>query len=366
MNTFLPTNPKIHIYGRTLHKSPLPLFWTASGIEFVTDASSCYLDVECDYDAMEQWIRIEVEEYTMIRMPLERGRHRICVFHDLVPGCRRKVNFWKEVQPMGGDEKACLLIHGVDLDGELLDLPEKKYRLEFVGDSITSGEGLAGSPTMGDDWAPIIFTTKDHYALTCARALNADFHIVSQCGWGVCTGWDNNPACAIPPHYGEVCSVLKGEKNKALGAMEENDFSWQPDAVMVNLGTNDCGAFTTPPFVDPVTGKEYKLKKLVDDSYEPESLMHFENCLYDFLVKLRDKNPKARILWLYGMIGNDLSGPILETIGRYKAEHKDEEVYYLELQNLIPEWEGAHHHPGPIHHKKAADVVIGRLQKLLD
>lgn len=36
-------------------------------------------------------------------------------------------------------------------DGEFLQLPEPKYRLEFVGDSITSGEGTVGD-ACEEDW----------------------------------------------------------------------------------------------------------------------------------------------------------------------------------------------------------------------
>ncbi len=56
----------------------------------------------------------------------------------------RTIRFLKEVQPMREDEKKCLLIHGVECDGELEKL-EKKCRIEFVGDSLSSGEGLGGS-----------------------------------------------------------------------------------------------------------------------------------------------------------------------------------------------------------------------------
>ncbi|MCR5033717.1 MAG: GDSL family lipase [Lachnospiraceae bacterium] len=365
MERFLPTDPKIHIYGRTLHKSPLPLFWTASGIEFMTDATTCYLDLECGYESFEQWIRIEIDDFTMIRMVLPKGRNRICVFHDLAAGCKRKVNLWKEVQAFGPDPEAYLLIHGVELEGNLLELPEKKVKLEFVGDSITSGEGLAGAPSMGEDWAPMIFSCKEHYGMLTARALKADLHIVSQSGWGVCAGWDNNPASIIPPYYHQVCGILQGERNRALGAGEENDFSWQPDAVMVNLGTNDCGAFDTPAFTDPQTGIAYKMERMEDGTLSPASLDRFTGAVYDFLKTLRKYNSKAKILWLYGMIGTELSPYIQETVDRFRKETGDEEVYFLELPQIQPEWEGAHHHPGVIHHRKAADVLIGRLEKLL-
>ena len=46
---------EIHIYGRTGNiKQPLPLFWSASGIEMNVQASEMWLEVEADYAPMEQ------------------------------------------------------------------------------------------------------------------------------------------------------------------------------------------------------------------------------------------------------------------------------------------------------------------------
>ena len=59
MKYFEPTNEKIHILGRTAMRSPLPLFWTGSGLEIRTDSGELWFDVESGFSTREEWIRIE-------------------------------------------------------------------------------------------------------------------------------------------------------------------------------------------------------------------------------------------------------------------------------------------------------------------
>ena len=47
-------------------------------------------------------------------------------------------------------------------DGEFLVLPDPEYRLEFVGDSITSGEGTMG-PVGEEDWISAFFSAENTY-----------------------------------------------------------------------------------------------------------------------------------------------------------------------------------------------------------
>ena len=49
---------------------------------------------------------------------------------------------------MREDEKRCLLVHGLDCEGTLYPVPAGACRIEFVGDSLSSGVGLAGAPSL--------------------------------------------------------------------------------------------------------------------------------------------------------------------------------------------------------------------------
>ena len=62
-------------------------------------------------------------------------------------------------------------------------MPEPKYRLEFVGDSITSGEGTVGA-VYEEDWISAFFSAENTYPRMVADALSAEYRVISQSGWG--------------------------------------------------------------------------------------------------------------------------------------------------------------------------------------
>ena len=100
---------------------------------------------------------------------------------------------------MHGDPDHYLLLTGLRFSGgDFLPLPEPAYRLEFVGDSITSGEGAIGAAGE-EDWVSPFFSAVNHYAQMTADALGAEWRIVSQSGWGLLSSWDKRPPL---PHHG--------------------------------------------------------------------------------------------------------------------------------------------------------------------
>ncbi len=366
MNTYIPgVERDIRILGRTADKKEPVFFWTGSGIEFTVDGSELTVDFVTDYEIYEQWIRVEVDGFDMIRTSLPKGRSTLSIYRNMNADNVRHVRIVKEVQPMMADRQGILIIDALHSDGKLGKLADKKYRLEFIGDSITSGEGLAGARGI-TEWNSAIFSTAGHYAITAADKLNADYRIISQSGWGVCSSWDNDPRRVLPRYYEQVCGLLCGKSQLEAGAGNKNDFdAWQPDAVLVNLGTNDAFAFQNKAWVDEKTGETFEQKLNADGSYEAESLARFEDAVYNFLVMLRKNNQNAHIVWLYGMIGRTMEQYILEALNRYRADKGDENVSYLQLPDLKLEWTGANSHPGVPSHQAAADVITEYLREIL-
>lgn len=125
-------------------------------------------------------------------------------------------------------------------DGEFLPLPAPAYRLEFIGDSITSGEGAIGAK-QEEDWVSAFFSAVPHYARLTAEALGAEWRIISQSGWGLLSGWDNDPRHRVMDYYEQVCGVAAGAHNAALGARQPYDFAaWPADAVIITPSLRFC------------------------------------------------------------------------------------------------------------------------------
>lgn len=359
--------PEIRVLGRTSGKrDPVALFWTASGIELDYDGGELWLIAEADYLTHEPWISVELNGAWIARMPLRRGCNEICLFRGLTPGKRKHVRVFKEMQAMNEDRRHRLLLLGMQYDGgTFAPLPPKTYRLEVIGDSITSGEGAIGA-LCEEDWVSTFFSAMGNYALLTADALDAELRVVSQSGWGVLCSWDNNPHNIIPPYYEQVCGLLKGAGNRELGAQEPYDFvAWPADAVVVNLGTNDAGAFGNPEWQDAQTGERFKLSLLPDGTPTPEDAARVRLAVVDMFRRVRRCNPRAHIVWVYGMLGNLIAPVLQEALAQYRAETGDPNAHLLLLPDTTPETVGARQHPGTKSHAAAAQVLTAYLRELL-
>ena len=345
VNHYLPTDEHILILGRTKLQQPLPLFWTGSGLEFTADGSTLSIELSTDYAEFEQWIRMELDGATVLRMPLPKGKSSITLYRGLNPQEKRRVRILKEVQAFSQDDEACLLIHGIELDGLLYEKPAYPRKIEVIGDSLTSGEGLQGAKHLMD-WGSLVHSTEGHYVEALGEMLDAEVRHISQGGWGAYISWDGKTDCAIPPIYEKVCGLLSGAKNAALGANEPYDFSeWKADAVVINLGTNDGSGLGIP--------------------CTPEKAQIFAETVKKFLHTLRRCNPDAYLLWAYGMCGTPMEAHILSGLEAYKKESGDTRVSYLSLTPCPDEWLGSRSHPGRKSHALTALEVGSFLQKVL-
>jgi lysophospholipase L1-like esterase len=357
-------NLKVH--GRnTGSLSPLTLFWTGSALELNVSGSELWIEVEASYDSLEPWINIVINSCPVSRRMVTKGRSFIPVFRGMNPEKVKNIRIIRDTQAMNGDPECCLQLHAIRSDGDFLPIKERPYRLEFIGDSISSGEGAVGAREE-EDWIPMWFSATDNYTWLVAQALDADYRVISESGWGVYSGWDNNPHFNMPAYYEQVCGVLTGERNRLLGAFVENDFAaWQPDAVIVNLGTNDGNAFYSPAWKDEVTGRIYKQGLNEDGSFQEEALEKFRQAVKGFLYKIRYYNPKAQVVWAYGMLGQSMLPAIQEAVEAYIKESKDPKVSVLELPDTTRETVGSRMHPGVLSHRRAAEVLTEYLKSIL-
>jgi lysophospholipase L1-like esterase len=250
---------------------------------------------------------------------VQPGASKMCLLRGLNSETAKEVEIIRATQAMMNET---LTIPGIELDGELLPVRERALRLEVIGDSITSGEGAAGSANE-QDWVSAFFSAANSYPWKLASKLDADVRVFSQSGFGVTCSWDGAKFGALPNYY-EQETIFKDEPN--------NFAAWQPNAVVINLGTNDSGAQ-----VDSETFKQGAL---------------------NFLRLVRKHNPLAYILWAIGMLGT----PFLNELQAALADFDDDNCALLLLPEVTPNALGAHGHPGEPSHELAAQTLYEHLR----
>lgn len=350
--------------------SSLALFWGASALEICVKASAVWINFSSDFDNSESWVCIEINGMQISRFIAPKEKTWICVARNLNPEKENLISIIKDTQAMSSDEHHSLFINEIGLsdDGTFAKITPRKMKIEFIGDSITSGEGLAGGIDEWE-WIPQWFCASKTYAIQTAKSLNADWNIMSQCGWGICWGWDGNIHTAIPPHYENVCSVMWGEYQKKLGVSQKYDFGNGSDFVVINLGTNDNGAFFQPAWKDE-SGIEHVLHTNKNGEATDEDGKKIYDGVKSFLKNIRNHNPNAKIIWTWGMIRlTAIPKFIQNAVDDFKTENDDKNVFTLEFDAMedvekLPEDKGSRGHPGPKTHKLAAQKLTDFIKKL--
>lgn len=345
----------------------LPLFWAGSGLECLFTGSELHLMLEADFARYEPWVAVELNGAPLLRMPLARGRSEICLFRGMTAGVPKRVRLLKDTQPIGDDPRHFAAVRSLAWpDGAFLPLPAESCRLEFIGDSLTSGEGLVGA--RGEtDWVCALFAASRSWAVRTADALNAGFRLISQSGWGVRSGWDNDPRHTLPGIWDAVCAPAGAGQALALGASEARSSGpgeaggwpdgWQPDAVLVNLGANDANAMRGPAWIGP-EGERFCQRP------DAEGMALLRAAAEGFLRRLRAAYPAAALVWAAGMLGDAVRAPLEGAVESLRAAG-DGRVYYLPLPEVTDGTMGSRQHPGEGCHEAAAAAAAGFLREIL-
>ena len=349
---------KIKISGRTTEcLDPLCLVWTGSSVEFLVCASEFKILIEGPFETYENWIAIEINGEVISRRMVSCEKEWVTVFRMMNTENPVRVRIIKEVQAFESDKEHRLNIYEIETDGELLAVPEGKMKIEFIGDSINSAEGCIGA-RCENDWIAQFFSHTNSYPYMVGKALDADIQVISQSGWGVYASWDCNCNNVIPKYYDGICSLMPKGFFDVHGFHNKWDFDkWQPDVIIINLGTNDDGAFHNEDC------ENSSVLQMEGDSYRECDRLKVRDAMIEFLKKVRLNNSGADIYWAFGILGNGMVPTIHEAISMYKDESGDEKVGYIDLPNTQENEFGSRSHPGKPAHKNAAEKIIKEIER---
>ncbi len=136
-------------------------------------------------------------------------------------------------------------------------LPQKK--ILFIGNSITCGYGTEGK-NKTERFKPSTENCEKSYASIIARAFNAQYQLVSHSGLGMVRNYGDPKKLSVEQKPMPVRLEYLFDNDSIVKYDLKN---YIPDAVVINLGTND---FSTQPFPDEAdfiqTGEKLILKLL--------------------------------------------------------------------------------------------------------
>jgi len=316
-----PAEPAIHWVGRWDDTDPTAMRagWSGAGlvVRFEGTGASVSLDDQGHY------FTVIVDGVLQPRLATSAGEQGYVLATGLAPG-EHTVELYRRTEGSFGPT----VVHGVDLEGELLPPPGVDRRIEIVGDSITAGYGNEGV-------APCSFSaeTENHYqtyGAIAARAVGAEIHTVAWSGKGMIYNFGDDVSEPLPEVYDRTIATEAAPWS----------FAWQPDVVVVNLGTNDFSTDNDP------------------------SQRLFGGAYLEFLAHLRAVYPQAFVLVvapsLFGAEAALVEGYLLDVVAQRQAAG-DSEVAYADIN---VEWigSGCDGHPTVATHEGMGARLVEELE----
>ena len=338
------STPGIRLMGRMdPAQQPPALDWTGSGMEFRFRGSDAWAKLEAPAASPIMWMIVLADGCPITRFPVEPGIRMYPLLLGLEAGQERTVTLMKETQCMPDQSAATVLLHSLRIDGELLELKPRDHRIEFIGDSLTSGEGaLAAQDNM--EWVTPWFTARGNYSWYACEALDAERSVLSQSGWGVNWDYQHNEKNNMSDAYEYVAGVLRGPEAEARGCRKPWDFSrWQPDIVCIRLMTNDNNGINER------------------NSLEQDRETAVQGAV-DLIRKVRKHNPGAKIVWI--LPGSDCRPELAAEAVRRAQEEGMENIYAYTMPDYGPEECGARWHPNASYNRRVGKQLGAWLKTL--
>jgi hypothetical protein len=267
-----------------------------------------------------------------IILQLDQGSKTYLVANGLAPG---KHSFLITKRTEG--EEGATVFRGLELDdkAELLAPPPRpSRRIEFFGDSITSGMGNE-APEDGADHLAKDKNNYRSYAAIAARQLGAEAHFTSQGGIGIMISWF---PFTMPDFYDQLSAVGNNDSKW--------DFArWTPDVVVINLMQNDSW----------LIGRDHKLQPEPNDAQRIAAYQAF-------LARIRALYPQAHIVCALGSMdatrpGSAWPGYVTAAVANLKAAGDER------IDTLFFPFTGYGQHPRLKHHQANADLLTAFIRR---
>lgn len=352
MNTetsYKATNENVKLLGRTYYDADkLYCALSGTGAEFTFTGTECNITVAGDSNSANAGM---ADNHARIGIYVNGER----VIDDMVDNKEEVYEVFKSNTPqevtvslvkLSESPMSTIAITDIKVTGTPIKPAENKEKLiEFIGDSITCGYGI-DDPNKAHHFSTKTEDVTKAFAYKTAQALGADYSLVSFSGYGIISGYSDGEKKvseqALPQYYTKL-----GYSWAANGSFKPSDVEWdfsrQPDIVVINLGTND-------------------------DSYTKnveERQNEFRDAYTEFIKTVRSKNPNAKIVCAFGIMGDRLFDKIQEAVNNYTSETGDSNVSTLRFDvQQASDGYSADWHPSVATHDKASQKLVEHIKTL--
>lgn len=307
---FTANEQTVKLIGRTAEAEGIRwLALSASGIEFTFTGTSAAVTVVGD---------------NMTEMPDKQARFAVYIngektMDELVDSAEKTYTVFSadeaaettvKLLKLSEAAESTMGIRSIDVTaiGDIQPTAEKELKIEFIGDSITCGYGVDDQDRDHHFKTSTEDATKA-YAYKTAELLGADYSLVSYSGHGIISGYTDGvkkvTSQLVPTVYTKLAKSYGTYDNIFNVADIDWDFSkFQPDFVVINLGTND-------------------------DSYtagDKDKVLEYVDAYAEFLKTVREKNPDAHIICSLGVMGDRLMVGVKNACEKYIEETGDANI----------------------------------------
>ena len=341
---------KIRVMGRTVMDGGM--LWMATSLSeagfTVKGATELALVLRADGTAEDPALRLIAPRYAVYLDGKKVRDACMAAEEETVTVFQGEANRDAEVRLKKLSEctQSLMALKEIRTDGEIIPLADMPRKIEFIGDSITCGYGVeAHDPE--EQFTTATENAEKSYAGIIAERLGADRTLTCFSGHGIVSGYTDDPQTAnltelVPPYYEKVGrNDYRLPSGRTVTEIPWDFSAWQPDDIVVNLGTND-------------------LSWCVDD---PDRKAEFRRRYAPFLKTVRKNNPHARMLCILGAMGEGLNEQMQAAVADYAAETGDSWIraVCLKEQDGAKNGYGANYHPSEITQQELAETVIQKL-----
>ena len=329
------TSENVKFHGRVVqNKNRWYMDWTNTGIEFTFIGTDAFLTMGPTVSTTANFpcVAVYIDDQGTVRINELKSFEKIQIASSLPYG-EHRVKVLKVSESTGTPIAMgeITISSSEPKEARLLAPPAASDRkILFFGDSITAGYGNLGKPENKN------FYTYEQdgmqtYASLTAQALSADAHYICISGRGVYQSLDGRLDNVMPLYIDMAVPSMN---------LRWDTTAFRPDLIVINLGTNDSWMGVTEK--------------------------NFEIAAKNFMLALRERYPNAKILWCYGMMGDNYNGLLTRIMNEFNDQYGNAGYFRIEPADTTTEAEGgANGHPNVAAHQKRAEALTEKIKEFM-